>query len=76
MTSTATRPVAPWMARLPWVLLAITVKFDAGRREQFGAQLRDQVGLTDIGSEPLAVMEETVHPAHVSPSLRRTGPPR
>ena len=29
MTSTAVRPVAPWMARLPWVMLAATTAFVA-----------------------------------------------
>jgi hypothetical protein len=29
MTSTAVRPVAPWKARLPWVMLAVTTAFVA-----------------------------------------------
>jgi hypothetical protein len=46
-------------------------KYDASRTlDRFGSHLRDRVDLTDIGSDLLAVVTETVQPRHVSLWLR------
>ncbi len=42
MTSTAVRPVAPWMARLPWLMLAVTT---ASRRRDGPALARARTAL-------------------------------
>jgi len=46
-------------------------KYDANQTlQRFSAHLRDQVDLSDIGSDLLAVVTETVQPSHVSLWLR------
>jgi hypothetical protein len=46
-------------------------KYDAGQTlDRFATHMRDQVDLTDIGSDLLAVVAETVQPRHVSLWLR------
>ncbi|MFL6174492.1 MAG: hypothetical protein ACJ716_16500, partial [Marmoricola sp.] len=46
-------------------------KYDANQTlQRFGAHLRDQVELSDIGNDLLAVVTETVQPSHLSLWLR------
>ena len=49
-------------------------KYDANQTvDRFAAHVRSQVGLTDIGSDLLTVVRETVQPSHLSLWIRSEG---